>query len=147
MENLRHNTGISSTIGNNSNGDGPMNSNKRILIVDDFGTLRRIVKNALKQGGYGNFSEAANGKDALVLLKSEKYDLILSDWNMTEMTGIELLKAVRSDKELKDIPFLMVTAEGARDKVLQAIKAGVNNYIIKPFTPDMLLEKIQRVLS
>ncbi len=119
----------------------------KILIVDDFGTLRRIVRNALKQGGYDDFTEAANGKEAIALLKEEKYDLILSDWNMAEMTGLELLEAVRSDRNLKEIPFLMVTAEGAKEKVMQAIKAGVNNYIIKPFTPKMLLEKIERILS
>ena len=124
-----------------------MDPNTKILIVDDFSSLRRIVRNALKHGGYTNFNEAANGKEAIEMLRVEPYDLILSDWNMPDMTGIELLHAVRSDKNLKDIPFLMITAEGAREKVLQAIEAGVTNYIIKPFTPNMLLEKIERVLS
>ena len=124
-----------------------MDHDMKILIVDDFGTLRRIVRNALKQGGYDDFTEAANGIEAIALLKEEKYDLILSDWNMAEMTGMELLEAVRSDSALKEIPFLMVTAEGSKEKVLQAIKAGVNNYIIKPFTPKMLLEKIARIMS
>ncbi len=123
-----------------------MGHGMKILIVDDFGTLRRIIRNALKQGGYDDFTEAADGKEAIALLKKETYDLILSDWNMAEMTGMDLLEAVRSDSDLKDIPFLMVTAEGSKEKVIQAIKAGVNNYIIKPFTPNMLLEKIERIL-
>ena len=118
----------------------------KILIVDDFGSLRRIIKNALKQGGYENFNEASSGKEAIAMLKQDKYDLILSDWNMNEMSGMELLEAVRSDKALQRIPCLMITAEGSKEKVIQAIKAGVNNYIIKPFTPKMLLDKIEKVL-
>ena len=109
-----------------------MDMDVNILIVDDFGTLRRIIRNALKQGGYDNFSESENGKDALEKLKSGGYDLILSDWNMKEMGGLELLNAVRADKELRRIPFLMITAEGAKENVLKAIKGGVNGYIIKP---------------
>ena len=124
-----------------------MDMDVNILIVDDFGTLRRIIRNALKQGGYDNFSESENGKDALEKLKSGGYDLILSDWNMKEMGGLELLNAVRADKELRRIPFLMITAEGAKENVLKAIKGGVNGYIIKPFTPEMLLTKIAKILA
>ena len=99
------------------------------------------------RGGYNNFSESENGKDALEKLKSGGYDLILSDWNMKEMGGLELLNAVRADKELRRIPFLMITAEGAKENVLKAIKGGVNGYIIKPFTPEMLLTKIAKILA
>ncbi|MCG8616036.1 MAG: response regulator [Desulfobacterales bacterium] len=124
-----------------------MSKDIKILIVDDFGTLRRIIRNALKQGGYRDFTEANDGKQALKLLKTDKYDLILSDWNMTEMDGMALLQAVRSDQSLKHIPFLMITAEGSKESVVQAIQSGVSNYIIKPFTPDMLLNKISKVMG
>ncbi len=125
-----------------------MTDNKiNILIVDDFGTLRRIIKNTLKQGGYNYFTEAENGKKALEYLEQDSFDLILSDWNMSEMDGLELLRAVRSNEKLKHIPFLMITAEGTKENVVQAIAEGVTNYIIKPFTQEMLLNKIGKILN
>lgn len=119
----------------------------KVLVVDDFATMRRIVKGALKQLGFKDIIEAEDGKAAFDELKKEKVGLIVSDWNMPNMTGLELLKAVRSDDGLKDIPFLMVTAEGQKDNVVEAIKSGVNNYVVKPFTPDTFSEKLQKVFA
>lgn len=124
-----------------------MGKDVNILIVDDFGTLRRIIRNALRMGGYDSFTESEDGRDALKKLEGGQYDLILSDWNMKDMGGLELLKAVRSNPELRRIPFLMITAEGAKEKVLKAIQGGVNGYIIKPFTPEMLLAKISKIME
>lgn len=117
----------------------------KVLIVDDFATMRRIIKGALKQMGFRNIIEAEDGDLALEALKEEKIGLILADWNMPKMNGLDLLKAVKSNETLRDIPFIMVTAEGQKDNVLEAVKTGVNNYIIKPFTPETLKEKIQKV--
>jgi len=117
----------------------------KVLVVDDFPTMRRIVKNLLKQLGFENVDEAENGEDALRKLKSGDYGLVVSDWNMPVMEGIELLKRVRSDPQLKDIPFLMVTAEAEKEKVIEAIKAGVDNYIVKPFTGEVLKEKLEKI--
>jgi len=119
----------------------------RVLVVDDFATMRRIVKGALKQLGFKDIIEAEDGKAAFDELKKEKVGLIVSDWNMPNMTGLELLKAVRGDDGLKDIPFLMVTAEGQKDNVVEAIKSGVSNYVVKPFTPDTFSEKLQKVFA
>ena len=119
----------------------------KVLVVDDFATMRRIVKGALKQLGFKDIIEAEDGKAAFDELKKEKVGLIVSDWNMPNMTGLELLKAVRGDDGLKDIPFLMVTAEGQKDNVVEAIKSGVSNYVVKPFTPDTFSEKLQKVFS
>lgn len=116
----------------------------RVLVVDDFATMRKIVKNVLKQINIENVVEAENGKHALNVLKSEDVDLIISDWMMPEMTGIEFLKVCKEDDEKKKIPFIMVTAEGQKDSVMEAIKSGVDNYIVKPFTPDKLKEAIDR---
>jgi len=116
--------------------------NMRILSVDDFSTMRRIVKNILKQLGYTNVDEAENGAAAMDAMREKKYDLVISDWNMPVKTGIEFLKEVRSDPELKDTPFLMVTAEAEKDNVVQAMQAGVNNYVLKPFTAKILEEKL-----
>jgi two-component system chemotaxis response regulator CheY len=116
----------------------------KVLVVDDFATMRKIVKNVLKQINIENIVEAENGKHALSVLKSEKVDLIISDWMMPEMTGIEFLKVCKEDDEKKKIPFIMVTAEGQKDSVMEAIKSGVDNYIVKPFTPDKLKEAIDR---
>lgn len=118
----------------------------QVLIADDFATMRRIVKNALKAIGFNNIKEADDGKKALSLLKKEPVGLILSDWNMPNMSGLELLKAVRSDDKLKDIPFIMVTAEGQKDNVVEAVKMGVSNYLMKPFTPESIREKVEKVL-
>ncbi len=119
--------------------------NIRILSVDDFSTMRRIVKNLLKQLGYYNVDEAENGEAALERLREKKYDLVISDWNMPVKTGIELLREVRNDPDLADTPFVMVTAEAEKENVVEAMSAGVNNYILKPFTAKILEEKLRSV--
>jgi len=116
----------------------------KVLVVDDFATMRKIVKNVLKQINIDNVAEAENGKQALNLLKNEKIDLIISDWIMPEMTGIEFLKVCKDDEQIKKIPFIMVTAEAQKDSVVEAIKSGVDSYIVKPFTPEKLKETIER---
>ncbi len=117
-----------------------------VLVVDDFPTMRRIVKNLLKQIGFENIEEAEDGVQALNKLKSGKYGLVVSDWNMPNMEGIDLLRNIRQEPEpLKDIPFLMVTAESEKDKVIEAIKSGVDNYIVKPFTAEVLMEKLSKI--
>jgi two-component system chemotaxis response regulator CheY len=118
-----------------------------ILVVDDFATMRRIVRNILKQLGYENIHEADDGSSALEILKREKIQFIISDWNMPQMSGIELLKTVRATEEWKDLPFLMVTAEGQKENVIEAVKNKVNNYIVKPFTPEILMEKIGKIFE
>ncbi len=118
-----------------------------ILVVDDFATMRRIVKNILKQLGYENILEADDGASALEVLKREKIQFIISDWNMPQMSGIELLKTVRATEAWKDLPFLMVTANGQKENLIEAIKNRVNNYIIKPFTPETLMEKINKIFE
>jgi len=122
-------------------------SKMNILVVDDFATMRRIVKNILKQLGYENIHEADDGTSALEVLKREKIDFIISDWNMPQMSGIELLKTVRATEAWKDLPFLMVTAEGQKENVIEAVKNKVNNYIVKPFTPETLMEKISKIFE
>jgi two-component system, chemotaxis family, chemotaxis protein CheY len=117
-----------------------------ILIVDDFASMRRIVKGTLKTIGFSNFIEAEDGVIALKTLEKEKVDLIISDWIMPNMNGLEFLKAAKGDNRFKKIPFIMVTAEGQKGNVLEAINAGVNNYIVKPFTPETLQTKLQKVL-
>lgn len=119
----------------------------KILVVDDFSTMRRIVKNILKQLGYENIEEAEDGSQAYNKLKSGSFGFVVSDWNMPNMDGLELLKKVRSDPDLKDLPFLMVTAEAEKEKVIAAIKAGVSNYIVKPFTAEVLKEKMDRIFE
>jgi two-component system chemotaxis response regulator CheY len=122
-------------------------NNIKILVVDDFATMRKVVRNLLKQGGYEDIVEAEDGVMALKALKSQKIDFIVSDWNMPNMTGLELLKAVRADAELAKTPFLMVTAEALQDNVVAAVKAGVSNYIVKPFTAEVLNEKIKKIIE
>jgi two-component system chemotaxis response regulator CheY len=124
-----------------------MNLGMKILIVDDFITMRRIIKGSLKKIGFNNIIEAEDGNMALSEMKKDKIDLVISDWNMPHMTGLELLKAIRKDQALKDVPFIMVTAEGQRENVLHAVQEGVNNYVIKPFTPEVLAEKIKKVFK
>ena len=124
-----------------------MNLEIKVMVVDDFATMRHIVKGALKQLGFKNIIEAEDGATALEELKKEKVGLILCDWNMPKMNGLDLLKSIRKDDNLKEIPFIMVTAEGQKNNVVQAVQAGVNNYMIKPFTPDTLKEKIRKVLT
>jgi len=119
----------------------------KILIVDDFSTMRRIVKNVLKQLGFENVEEAEDGAQALAKLKTGGFSFMVSDWNMPNMDGLDLLKAVRKDPGLKELPILMVTAEAEKDKVVTAIQAGVNNYIVKPFTAEVFKEKMDRVFE
>ena len=119
----------------------------KVLVVDDFSTMRRIVKNILRQLGFNNIVEADDGTTGLGVLQKEKIDLIISDWNMPKMTGLDLLKAVKSDDALKDIPFLMVTAEAQQENIIEAVKAGVSNYIVKPFTAETLGKKIEQVFN
>ncbi|MCX5918773.1 MAG: response regulator [Deltaproteobacteria bacterium] len=122
-------------------------SSLNILVVDDFATMRRIVRKALKQLGYNHIFEADDGTSALEVLKKEKIQFIIADWNMPQMPGIELLKTVRGTEEWKSLPFLMVTAEGQREFVLEAVKHKVSNYIVKPFTAEVLREKINKILE
>ena len=117
----------------------------KIPVVDDFSTMRRIIKNILKQIGFANVDEAENGQVALSKIADGNYDFVISDWNMPEMNGIELLKSVRANETTKDLPFLMVTAEAKKENVVEAVKAGVNNYIVKPFTAETLQEKISKI--
>ena len=124
-----------------------MDLNMKVLIVDDFATMRRILKNILRQIGFSNIAEADDGKTALIELKKEQFDLVLCDWNMPEISGIELLQKIRSDDELKDTPFVMVTAEAQKDNILEAVKAGVNNYVVKPFTAETIGEKLKKVFD
>lgn len=122
--------------------------NMNILIVDDYTTMLRIIKNLLKQLGFNNVDEATDGTMALDKVKSKPYGLIISDWNMEPMTGYEFLKQLRaSDKEYKTTPFIMVTAESKTDNVIAAKQAGVNNYIVKPFNAETLRSKIAAVLG
>lgn len=124
-----------------------MDTSIKVLVADDFATMRRIVKGVLKQLGFDKIVEAEDGSMALDALKKEEVGLIISDWNMPNMTGLDLLKAVRGDDNLKGIPFIMVTAEGLKENVLEAVKAGVTNYVVKPFTPDSFSEKIEAALN
>ena len=124
-----------------------MDKNIRILIVDDFSTMRRIVKNLLNDLGFFNTSEADDGNTALVELRKGPFDLVITDWNMPGMPGIDLLKAVRADAQLSKIPVLMVTAEAKREQIIEAAQAGVNGYVIKPFTAVTLKEKIDKILE
>ena len=124
-----------------------MDLGMKVLVVDDFATMRRIVKNVLKQIGFTKIVEADDGSTALAVLKNDKVDLIISDWNMPKVSGLELLKAVRSDESMKDMPFLMVTAEGQKDNIVQAVQAGVSNYVVKPFTPETIQEKLEQMFK
>jgi len=118
-----------------------------ILVVDDYKTMLRIVRNLLKQLGFDNVDEATDGAQALEKLRTKNYGLVISDWNMEPMTGYELLKEVRSDSQLKELPFIMVTAESKTDNVIAAKKAGVNNYIVKPFNAATLKSKLTAVIG
>ncbi|OMH40130.1 chemotaxis response regulator CheY [Desulfurobacterium indicum] len=121
--------------------------NIKILIVDDMATMRRIEKSLLMQLGFKNIDEAEDGKVALQKLRQGNYDFVLTDWNMPNMTGLELVQEIRKDPKLKHLPVLMVTAEAKKENVLAAIKAGVNNYVVKPFTAETLKEKIEKIFS
>jgi two-component system chemotaxis response regulator CheY len=124
-----------------------MDLKMKVLVVDDFATMRRIIKNVLKQIGFTNILEADDGTAALGVLKENKVDLIISDWNMPKMNGLDLLKTVRKEEETKKVPFVMVTAEAQKDNVLQAVQAGVSNYIVKPFTADAVKEKLSKIFD
>ncbi|WP_431065066.1 chemotaxis response regulator CheY [Methylotuvimicrobium sp.] len=119
----------------------------KILIVDDFSTMRRIIKNLLRDLGFTNTAEADDGKTALPRLKAGGIDFLVTDWNMPGMSGLDLLKAVRSDPDLATLPVLMVTAEAKREQIIMAAQAGVNGYIIKPFTAATLKEKIEKIFE
>lgn len=124
-----------------------MDKNMKILIVDDFSTMRRIIKNLLRDLGFTNTVEADDGTTALPILQGGTIDFLVTDWNMPGMTGIELLRAVRADEKLKTIPVLMVTAEAKRDQIIAAAQAGVNGYVVKPFTAVALKEKIEKIFE
>ena len=122
-------------------------TNIRILVVDDFATMRRIIKNVLRQIGYENIVEADDGSTALPKLKAEDIDFVIADWNMPRMTGLDLLKAMRNDDALKEIPFLMVTGVAQRDDIIEAIRSGANSYLLKPFNQETLSNKIDQIFS
>lgn len=119
----------------------------KILIVDDFSTMRRIIKNLLRDLGFTNTDEADDGSTALPMLQSGKYDFLVTDWNMPGMTGIDLLRSVRKDPKLVSLPVLMVTAESKREQIIEAAQAGVNGYVVKPFTAATLQEKIDKIFE
>ena len=117
----------------------------KFLVVDDMATMRRIIRSLLEQLGYKSIDEAEDGVEALKKLRSQNYDFVITDWNMPNMTGLELVQEIRKDPQLKHLPVLMVTAEAKKENVIAAIKAGVNNYVVKPFTAETLKEKIEKV--
>lgn len=119
----------------------------RFLVVDDFSTMRRIVRNLLKELGFVNVQEAEDGVDALNKLHSVEFDFVVSDWNMPNMTGIELLRAIRADEKLKHLPVLMVTAEAKRENIIEAAQAGASGYVVKPFTAATLDEKLKKIFQ
>ena len=124
-----------------------MNKNMKILIVDDFSTMRRIVKNLLRDLGFNNTQEADDGLTALPMLKKGDLEFVVTDWNMPGMQGIDLLKNIRADEELKHLPVLMITAEAKREQIIEAAQAGVNGYIVKPFTAATLKEKLDKIFE
>jgi len=119
----------------------------KILVVDDYSTMRRIVKNLLTDLGFSDISEADDGKTALPMLQSGNFDFVVTDWNMPGMTGIDLLRAIRADARLAKLPVLMVTAEAQRDQIIEAAQVGVNGYVIKPFTAATLKEKLDKIFQ
>ena len=124
-----------------------MDKNMKILIVDDFSTMRRIIKNLLRDLGFTNTAEADDGTSALPMLQSGSFDFLVTDWNMPGMTGIDLLRSIRADEKLKTLPVLMVTAEAKREQIIEAAQNGVNGYIIKPFTAQTLEEKLGKIFE
>ncbi|PBP91296.1 response regulator [Pseudomonas syringae] len=124
-----------------------MDKNMKILIVDDFSTMRRIIKNLLRDLGFTNTSEADDGLTALPMLQSGAFDFLVTDWNMPGMSGIDLLRKVRKDERLKSLPVLMVTAEAKREQIIEAAQAGVNGYVVKPFTAQALKDKIDKIFE
>ncbi len=124
-----------------------MDKNMKILIVDDFATMRGIIKNLLRDLGFTNVTEADDGHTALPVLRAGSFDFLITDWNMPIMTGLDLLKAVRGDAKLAKLPVLLVTAEAKRDQIVEAAQAGVNGYVVKPFTANTLKEKIDKIFE
>jgi two-component system, chemotaxis family, chemotaxis protein CheY len=124
-----------------------MDKNMRILVVDDFATMRRIIKNLLGELGFDNLDEADDGKTALPIMQTGEVDFLVTDWNMPGMTGLELVKAVRGDPKLRHTPILMVTAEAKKSQIVEAAQAGINGYVVKPFTAGTLNEKIDRIFA
>ena len=125
----------------------PANKNMKILVVDDFQTMRRIIRNYLRQLGFNNVEEAEDGDVALEKLNEGQFDFVITDWNMPKMTGIDLLKKIRAENNFKNIPVLIITAEAEKENVVQAAQAGVNDYIVKPFTPEVLQAKIEKIFA
>ncbi len=121
--------------------------NIKILVVDDAPMIRRIMKNLLKEMGFTNIDEAEDGMVALQKLRSQKFDFVITDWNMPNLTGIELVQEIRKDPNLKHLPIMMVTAEAKKENIILALKSGVNNYIVKPFTPENVKAKIEAIFS
>jgi len=124
-----------------------VSSTLKFLVVDDFSTMRRIVKNLLQELGYSDITEADDGNTALPLLKAGSFDILITDWNMPGMPGLDLLKAVRADEKLSKMPVLMLTAEAKREQIVEAAQAGVSGYVIKPFTAITLKEKLDKILA
>ncbi|HZW25712.1 MAG TPA: chemotaxis response regulator CheY [Gallionella sp.] len=121
--------------------------NTRFLVVDDFSTMRRIVRNLLKELGFTNVQEAEDGVDALAKLRADEFDFVVSDWNMPNMTGIDLLRNIRADAKLKHLPVLMVTAEAKKENIIEAAQAGASGYVVKPFTAATLDEKLKKIFA
>jgi two-component system chemotaxis response regulator CheY len=124
-----------------------MDKNMKILVVDDFSTMRRIIKNLLKDLGFSNIQEADDGNTALPMLNQGDFDFVVTDWNMPGMQGIDLLRAIRADDKLKHLPVLMVTAEAKKEQIVAAAQAGVNGYVVKPFTAATLKEKLDKIFQ
>lgn len=124
-----------------------MDKNMKILVVDDFSTMRRIIKNLLKDLGFSNIQEADDGNTALPMLQQGDFDFVVTDWNMPGMQGIDLLRAIRTDDSLKHLPVLMVTAEAKKEQIVAAAQAGVNGYVVKPFTAATLKEKLEKIFE
>lgn len=124
-----------------------MDLDKKILIADDFAEMRMVIRSILKNIGFTNINEADGGKAVLRLLRKQKYDLILCDWNMPDMPGVEVLRKIRSDDELKDMPFIMITAEAQKENILEALEAGVSSYIVKPFAAETVTKKINEIFG
>jgi two-component system, chemotaxis family, chemotaxis protein CheY len=127
--------------------EGALDKNMKVLVVDDFSTMRRIIKNLLRDLGFTNISEADDGSTALPMLKEGDFDFVVTDWNMPGMQGIDLLKAIRADAKLSHIPVLMVTAEAKKEQIVMAAQAGVNGYIVKPFTAATLNTKLDKIFE
>jgi two-component system, chemotaxis family, chemotaxis protein CheY len=127
--------------------EGVLDKNMKVLVVDDFSTMRRIIKNLLRDLGFTNISEADDGSTALPMLKEGDFEFVVTDWNMPGMQGIDLLKAIRADAKLSHIPVLMVTAEAKKEQIVMAAQAGVNGYIVKPFTAATLNTKLDKIFE